>query len=651
MASDARPRRQKPLSHSSLPENTDSGTHSQQRAENERKRILKGIVNDDADAVARWLNANVRDGEVALLPDDPLNNSVMHMVAFKGKLSTLRMMWARGMKCSHRNLQGETALHWAIKCADEDAMRAVVRELLTIGEAEVDASTSYGDTPLFYAIADGKLAAVVELCERGASLDMLNADGDAPIHVAISSGDMGIVAYILERKPGTAQMRDGLGRLPIQLALELGNEDMIKAVLLAWPLCLGCRTPEGVLLHDVFPHLGLLHLVEGLGFGDECLWGLVLDDSEEVHQFNVDVTISGTTFFIEGHQSRGSSSFEVQLNDLQWHFDDASLSALFSNSRGEQVLHLIANTPATHKKLMRQLDLARSSVSSYVSSTKNEFVENFKVLSLKKSSVPNPADYSDSDASVESGRILRASSAKQLGWLQQLDDQDVDLMIKWGVVSPENVKAVLSNRKSQGRDGDMVFNHKTVGRAAKLESLEHSSQAPVAPPPPRRRTKAAAVVTAAQVPQAPPSRGAKSKGGVSFANAEVSHSAVETIEPPSLVLNSPADLVDDQPPPPPPPAIINHATLCADNDETAIRLLQAALETGKTHSGNTLRLDCTHVLTFASQLKAYSSIVHGWQTPPSLQATSLCLCAPLAPETLVPFPLMFFALGDYCFCE
>jgi hypothetical protein len=337
----------------------------------------------------------------------------------------------------------------------------------------------------------------------------------------------------------------------------------------------------------------------------------VLDDSEEVHQFNVDVTISGTTFFIEGHQSRGSSSFEVQLNDLQWHFDDASLSALFSNSRGEQVLHLIANTPATHKKLMRQLDLARLSVSSYVSSTKNEFVENFKVLSLKKSSVPNPADYSDSDASVESGRILRASSAKQLGWLQQLDDQDVDLMIKWGVVSPENVKAVLSNRKSQGRDGDMVFNHKTVGRAAKLESLEHSSQAPVAPPPPRRRTKAAAVVTAAQVPQAPPSRGAKSKGGVSFANAEVSHSAVETIEPPSLVLNSPADLVDDQPPPPPPPAIINHATLCADNDETAIRLLQAALETGKTHSGNTLRLDCTHVLTFASQLKVYSSIVHG----------------------------------------
>jgi ankyrin repeat protein len=631
MANVARPRRQKPQSRSSLPEDADSGTRSQQRADNERARILKFIVNDDADAVARWISANVRDGEVALLPNDPLNNSVMHMVAFQGKLSTLRMMWTRGMKCSHRNLHGETALHWAIKCPDEDAMRAVVRELLTIGAADVDASTSYGDTPLFYAIADGKLAAVMELCERGASLDLLNADGDAPIHVAISSGDMGIVAYILERNPGAAQMRDGLSRLPIQLALEFGNEDIIKAVLLAWPLCLGCRTPEGVLLHDVFPHLGLLHLVEGLGFGDECLWGLVLDDTEEMQQFNVDVTISGTTFFIEGHQSRGSASFEVQLNDLQWVFDDPSLSAFFSNSRGEQVLHLIANTPVSHKKLMRQLDLARLSVSSYVSSTKNN-VENFKVLSLKKSSVPNPTDYSDSEASVESGRIHLASSVKQLGWLQQLDDQDVDLMIKWGVVSPENVKAVLINRKSKARDGDIILKNKTDGRAAQPDSLEHSSELPVAPPPPRRRTKAAAVISAAHVPQAPPSRGAKNKGGVAFIDGEGSHSAIEAIEPPLLVLNSHADLLDDEPPPPPPPAVVNHARLCADNEETAIRQLQAALETGKIHSGIMFRLVCTRApnITFFVSCIAVEGILidRPWLAnaliPPSNEPLLVC---------------------------
>ena len=147
----------------------------------ERQRILKSINNDDAKAVGRWLDAHTGDSGEVLMPNDQLNNSIMHMVAFKGRLSTLRMLWARKMKCTHRNLQGETALHWAVKCRDEAAMRAVILELVTIGDADINATTTYGDTPLLYAIADGNLAAVIELCERGASLSLLNGDGDGAI--------------------------------------------------------------------------------------------------------------------------------------------------------------------------------------------------------------------------------------------------------------------------------------------------------------------------------------------------------------------------------------------------------------------------------------------------------------------------------------
>ncbi len=591
-----------------------------QRAEINRKLILKSIMNDDANAVARWID-NSGNREVALLPDDPLNNSLMHMVAYKGKLSTLRMMWARGMKCSHRNSQGETALHWAVKCNDEVAMRAVILELVTIGDADVDAVTTFGDTPLFYAVADGNLAAIMELCEHGASLSVANRDGDGPIHLAVSSGNTGAVAYILQRHPGAAQSRDGQGRLPIQSALEFGNEEIIKMVLLAWPLCLGCRTAEGVLLHDVFPQLGLLHLVEGLGFGDGCFWDIEVSDSEERHQYSVDVTISGTAFYLQGHQTLGSGSFEIPLNDFRWDFDDESLSAIFSDSKSDLVLKLVANSLATHKKLLRQLELALLSTSSYGSISTGDATKSFKVLSLKKSAMPDPYDHSDSEKSSSSGHIVRTTRANDLAWLEKLDDQDVDLMIKWGVVSPEKAKAVLGDRRFKRRDGDVLL--KTVNHqisASKPDSPEGSSKVRVAPPrrqakaaadvaivpvaaaPPPRRAKTSAVISG-PIPAAPPPRGARSKGGVSLTQAHGSDSATETAEPPALVaptLVVPAayfeDNDDDEPPPPPPP-IINNAKKCADHEEAAMQLLQTALETGRMNSGDSLILPFRDLFT------------------------------------------------------
>ena len=568
----------------------------------ERQRILKSINNDDAKAVGRWLDAHTGDSGEVLMPNDQLNNSIMHMVAFKGRLSTLRMLWARKMKCTHRNLQGETALHWAVKCRDEAAMRAVILELVTIGDADINATTTYGDTPLLYAIADGNLAAVIELCERGASLSLLNGDGDGAIHLAISSGNLDTVAYVLGRQPDAAQVRDALGRLPIEIALQQGNEETIKMVLLAWPLCLGCRTTEGFLLHDVFPQLGLLHLVEGLGFGDECLWELALDESGEVHQFSIDVTTSGTTFFIEGFQARGAGKFEVQLNELHWEFDDVALSACFLNESGDCVMKMTANSFATHQKLLRQLDLARLSVDSYSTSLQDDPAKAFRVLSLKKAEVrapsPSPSD-SLSDVSAASGLIVRGAPSKDLAWLQKLDDKDVDLMIKWGVVTPENAKALLSKRAgSRGRDGDIFIKHSTDGNNISAGALNLSAGDTIAPPapPPRRKAKGAAVDYSSPVPAAPPHRGARGKGGgVSFAKSDSASAAAPVpITPPPLLM--PPQFVsttgteneeeeDVEPPPPSPPPLINHAIKCADMEAAAVLELQLALATGKVQSG------------------------------------------------------------------
>jgi hypothetical protein len=611
-------RTQTAQSTSSPPEPVVPGAQSHQRADHERKRILRSIMNDDATAVARWIDTLTDNQDVALLPDDPLNNSVMHMVAFKGKLSTLRMMWARGIKCKHRNLQGETALHWAVKCPDEAAMRAIIIELVTIGEADVNAGSNHGDTPLFYAISDGNLAAVIALCESGASLSISNSDGDSAIHLAVTSGNVGVVAFVLEQLPVAAQLRDGIGRLPIQIALECSNEDIIKVVLLAWPLCLGCRTSDGVLLHDVFPQLGLLHLVEGLGFGDECLWEARLGDSENIRQFRVDVTVSGTAFYIEGHERAGSETFEIQLNDLYWEFDAESLSVGFFDVSSACVMVLSANSLATHNKLRRQLDLARLSVSSYASSA-GDISGEFKVLNLKKSAVPDPAVYSDSNKSVESGRIQRAASLKGLAWLKELDEQDIDLMIKWGVVAPQDAKAIMTKSAPRKNDGDVMMNSNSY--------RTKSDQTVPAAPPPRRKTKGVGMasnssdVACAPVPSAPPPRRAKGNASLRVDHSNASESPTDATKPhllvvPSLNLIDAAEfhndgVFDDEPPPPPP--LINYANKCADVEQAAIVLLQKSLETGRVHAGFSFMHLCSilSIVTHPSQLKACSLIVRG----------------------------------------
>jgi ankyrin repeat protein len=569
---------------SSPPKQVARSAHSQ-HADNHRKRILRSIINDDASAVSRWLDKNS-----ALLPDDPLNNSVMHMVAFKGRLSTLRMMWARGMKCDHRNLQGETALHWAVKCSDETAMRAVLLELITIGDADVNAVTTNGDTPLMYAIADGNLAAAMELCKRGASLLLLNKDGDGPIHLAISSGNAGVVAYVLERQPGAAQVRDGLGRLPIQIALESGSEDMIKLVLLAWPLCLGCRTVEGVLMHDVFPQLGLMHLLEGLGFEGECVWQMVIGTANEAQPVSVDVSISGTAFYLTLCEIRSRRSLEVRLNDMNWDFDNQNLTAVFLNAKGDRVMTLTANSLATHKKLQRQLQLALEAVSP-CTSAERDIIKSCKVLSLKKSEVPDSYHCSDS-ASVDSGRMHREASANDLSWLQQLDDHDVELMIKWGVVSVENIKALSSKRRPPVNEGDIIINQSTAKNQIPPNSnLSESSVAVIpAAPPPRRISKgaiASASAAVSSVPLAPPRRGAQRKSST-VAQKQTSDSVSETASPCALAQPSQSspvdDLYDNDMEPPPPPPIINYSKKCSDTEAAKVAELQFAFESGSLQS-------------------------------------------------------------------
>jgi hypothetical protein len=186
----------------------------------------------------------------------------------------------------------------------------------------------------------------------------------------------------------------------------------------------------------------------------------------------------------------------------------------------------------------------------------------------------------------------REASANDLSWLQQLDDHDVELMIKWGVVSVENIKALSSKRRPPVNEGDIIINQSTAKNQIPPNSnLSESSVAVIpAAPPPRRISKgaiASASAAVSSVPLAPPRRGAQRKSST-VAQKQTSDSVSETASPCALAQPSQSspvdDLYDNDMEPPPPPPIINYSKKCSDTEAAKVAELQFAFESGSLQS-------------------------------------------------------------------
>ena len=79
---------------------------------------------------------------------------------------------------------------------------------------------------------------------RGARLDTCDADGCLPIHVAAILGHVDIVVYLLARGQ-SVDVRDGEGRTPLMLALQLGSSlDMLR-LLVRMGAGLQCEDDQG----------------------------------------------------------------------------------------------------------------------------------------------------------------------------------------------------------------------------------------------------------------------------------------------------------------------------------------------------------------------------------------------------------------------
>lgn len=118
--------------------------------------------------------------------------------------------------------RGATALFTAA----ENGRLEVVQSLVERG-ADLNRSTTEGNSPLGQAVADGHLEVVKYLVSKGASTTHNYKNGNTPLHLAVLGGHLNIVNAL---KPSQANLRakNRQGYTPLYLAASEGRLDFVK---------------------------------------------------------------------------------------------------------------------------------------------------------------------------------------------------------------------------------------------------------------------------------------------------------------------------------------------------------------------------------------------------------------------------------------
>lgn len=115
--------------------------------------------------------------------------SALGIAAYFGRPDVLDLLLSTGAdpNAASRNAMQVTPLHSACACADEVAAHRMTAALLAAG-ADPNVAQEGGWTPLHQAAAQGRLAIIEMLLDRGAEAGSRNDDGRTPVDMAVEKG-------------------------------------------------------------------------------------------------------------------------------------------------------------------------------------------------------------------------------------------------------------------------------------------------------------------------------------------------------------------------------------------------------------------------------------------------------------------------------
>jgi ankyrin repeat protein len=143
-----------------------------------------------------------------------------------GNGQTVRALLKQRADANVREVDGTTALHWAVRNNDAETADALMR-----GGAAADVANRYGVTPLFLAAMNGNAVIVEALLKSGADASAVLPEGQTVVMAAARTGTPAVVKALLARG-ADANVHDGrLGETALMWAAAENHSGAIDLLI------------------------------------------------------------------------------------------------------------------------------------------------------------------------------------------------------------------------------------------------------------------------------------------------------------------------------------------------------------------------------------------------------------------------------------
>ena len=159
---------------------------------------------------------------------DKHNKSIAHQASYSGMNTLLRRVLEKGCDPNKQDIEGDTALHYAIaKCNDE-----AVDILLRRPKINLNLVNKRGFNPFTFAALKAHTYAVEKLLVKlPGVMKITKSDGTSALHIAAIYDHQTVASILITKGKGNTNFKDNEGLTPLHLACHEAYFDMAKLLI------------------------------------------------------------------------------------------------------------------------------------------------------------------------------------------------------------------------------------------------------------------------------------------------------------------------------------------------------------------------------------------------------------------------------------